>query len=85
MSTKRRVDDLGRIVLPKDMRNALRYAKNQPIEIVLEEDKIVLRKTTDSCDLCGGEENLNPKGKYMLCSCCLSEITSETVSEEINI
>lgn len=40
----RRVDDLGRLILPKEIRRALKIEEGSPIEIYLDEDKIVLKK-----------------------------------------
>ncbi|MFZ2539801.1 MAG: AbrB/MazE/SpoVT family DNA-binding domain-containing protein [Oscillospiraceae bacterium] len=70
----RKIDDLGRVILPIEMRTTLKFAKNQPIEISLEGEKIILRKTSMSCYLCGGEEQLSSKGKYLLCNNCFFEI-----------
>lgn len=40
----RRVDDLGRIVLPKEMRKSLGLKEGTPIEIFVSKDEIVLKK-----------------------------------------
>ena len=40
----RRIDELGRIVIPKEIRRVLRIREGDPIEIFTEEDAIVLKK-----------------------------------------
>jgi len=40
----RRIDDLGRIVIPKDIRRILRIHENDPMEIFVSEDGIILKK-----------------------------------------
>lgn len=42
----RKVDELGRIVLPKELRNTLEIKEKDPLEIFVDEDKIILRKYT---------------------------------------
>ncbi|MEC2938435.1 AbrB/MazE/SpoVT family DNA-binding domain-containing protein, partial [Bacillus cereus] len=47
----RKIDELGRIVLPKELRRTLGIAEKDPIEIFVEEEKIILQKykTYDAC------------------------------------
>lgn len=40
----RKIDDLGRIVIPKEIRNTLNVRNNDELEIFIEEDKIILKK-----------------------------------------
>ncbi|MEC0014812.1 AbrB/MazE/SpoVT family DNA-binding domain-containing protein, partial [Bacillus cereus] len=40
----RKIDELGRIVLPKELRRTLGIAEKDPIEIFVEEEKIILQK-----------------------------------------
>ncbi|WP_153730805.1 AbrB/MazE/SpoVT family DNA-binding domain-containing protein [Sporosarcina obsidiansis] len=40
----RKVDHLGRIVIPKELRKSLQIDKGDPIEIFAEDDRIILRK-----------------------------------------
>ena len=70
----RSIDELGRIVVPKEIRSKMGIESQDPIEIYVEEDKIILKKYENCCSFCGGNENLtNFKGK-MLCSDCIGEI-----------
>ena len=70
----RRVDELGRIVIPKEMRRELNIDQKDPIEISTEGQSIVLRKYQNKCVFCGA---LKPTIRYngkLICTHCLKEI-----------
>ena len=49
----RKVDELGRIVLPIELRRTLDIAERDELEIYLDDDKVVLKKYEPSCIFCG--------------------------------
>ncbi len=57
----RRLDELGRIVLPIELRRVLDLNEKDPVEIFVEEDRIILRKYQSSCIFCG---NVNDVVKF---------------------
>ena len=70
----RKVDDLGRIVLPMELRRTLSIGKEDPVEIFVDEDAIVLRKYEPACIFCGNAKDVtNIKGKNV-CKNCLDEL-----------
>ena len=70
----RKVDELGRIVLPIELRRTLNIAEKDSLEIYVEEDSIILRKYETSCIFCGNAKNVvNYKGKN-ICTACLQEM-----------
>lgn len=70
----RNIDELGRIVIPKEMRTKMNIASSDPVEIYVDGDKIILTKYVDSCLFCGSDENLcSFKGKK-ICKTCVDEI-----------
>ena len=70
----RRIDELGRIVIPKEMRKKMDIGDNDPVEIYVEGDKIILTKYQSTCCFCGGDyDNMDFKGKK-ICQYCLSDI-----------
>jgi transcriptional pleiotropic regulator of transition state genes len=70
----RSVDELGRIVIPKEMRTKMNISSSDPIEIYVEEDRIILKKYENACNFCGSSEGLTEfKGK-MICSECIGEL-----------
>ncbi|MBI9013826.1 MAG: AbrB/MazE/SpoVT family DNA-binding domain-containing protein [Clostridiales bacterium] len=70
----RKVDELGRVVIPKELRKTLMIEEKDALEIFTEGDKIILRKYEPHCILCGEARNTtNIKGK-LICDGCISEI-----------
>ena len=72
----RKVDELGRIVVPIEIRNQFNIKEKDPIEIFVDDNSIVLRKFEQSCVFCGKTENLAKyKGKY-ICKNCSKKISN---------
>ena len=70
----RNVDELGRIVIPKEMRKKMDIASSDPVEIYVEGNKIILTKYHASCSFCGGEGDVVEfKGKK-ICAQCRTEL-----------
>ena len=75
----RTVDRLGRIVLPADLRKSMDYGVDEPLEIFVEDDKIILKKYNPSCLFCGSAESTVKYKDKLVCAECakkLSELTS---------
>lgn len=71
----RKVDDLGRVVLPIELRRSLGIQERDPLEIFVDGDHIILRKSTRMCVFCGSGENVEEfKGKGV-CSGCRRELS----------
>ena len=70
----RNVDELGRIVVPKEMRTKMDIKCGDPVEIFVEEDKIVLRKYTPSCLFCESADATSVFRGKKICEKCLAEI-----------
>lgn len=72
----RKVDELGRIVLPIEMRRTLGISERDPVEICTEADSIILRKYQAACVFCNSSKNvLSCEGKN-ICADCLKDIKS---------
>ena len=70
----RRVDELGRIVIPKEIRNKLEIEEKDPIEIYVEGNSIVLKKVESNCIFCLNTKDLiEYKGK-LICRKCLNNL-----------
>ena len=52
------VDELGRIVLPKKMRENLDIDIRDKVELFVEGDRIILQKYVPACIFCGAENNI---------------------------
>lgn len=60
----RKVDELGRIVLPIELRRTLDIAERDPLEIYVDGSAIVLRKYRPTCIFCDSSKDvINFKGK----------------------
>ena len=70
----RRVDELGRIVLPIELRRTLNIEIKDPMEIYIEGEKVVLKKHCDACVFCGSGENLKEYMGKHICSECMGKI-----------
>ena len=74
----RRVDELGRVVIPIELRTQFGIAVKDPIEIFVDGTNIILKKYEESCIFCGNTMNLkNFKGK-LVCNDCSMEIFKDT-------
>ena len=70
----RNVDELGRIVIPKEMRKMMNIENSDPVEIYAEGNKIILTKYQPACSICSSEgETVSFKGKK-ICAACIAEI-----------
>jgi AbrB family transcriptional regulator, transcriptional pleiotropic regulator of transition state genes len=70
----RKVDELGRIVLPKELRDTFDINIKDPLEIFVEGERIILKKYEPSCVFCGNAMNTSYfKGK-LICSSCVTEV-----------
>ncbi|HET9443742.1 MAG TPA: AbrB/MazE/SpoVT family DNA-binding domain-containing protein [Acidimicrobiales bacterium] len=73
----RKVDDLGRIVLPVELRRLHGIQTGDALEISVDGDAIVLRKLSRSCVFCGAEEALSHYRSRPLCAGCRSDLSGE--------
>ena len=71
---RRKVDELGRVVLPQDARKALNLSAGDAVKIAWEEDKIVISKLNNVCRICGAANELNHMG---ICQKCIDKIKAE--------
>lgn len=72
----RRVDELGRVVLPIELRRALEIGERDPLEITLEGDSILLRKHQISCIFCAADSDLLDYCGKRVCRACLRSMAS---------
>ena len=71
----RRIDELGRVVIPIELRNKFGIDEKDPIEIFVEGSNIILKKYEPNCVFCGNAKNLvEYKGK-LICEKCSKQIS----------
>ncbi len=70
----RQVDELGRIVIPIELRRVLDINVKDSLEIYVDNDSVVLKKYEVSCVFCGENEDLTAlNGKY-ICPDCIEKL-----------
>ena len=70
----RRVDELGRVVIPIELRRTMEIAEKDALEIYVDGECIILKKYQPACIFCGNAKDVtNIKGKN-ICKSCLGEI-----------
>lgn len=70
----RKVDELGRIVLPIELRRSLDIAEKDALEIYVYGERVILKKYQPACVFCGEARDIsNYKGKN-ICSECMKDI-----------
>ena len=70
----RRIDELGRIVLPIELRRNLEINERDSIEIFVENDCIILKKYELNCVFCSSAENVSLFKNKTVCEVCINEI-----------
>lgn len=70
----RRVDELGRIVLPIELRRTMGIAERDMLEIFVEDSSIVLRKYMTTCVFCDRSDNIAVFHGKNVCPACLQEL-----------
>lgn len=73
----RRVDELGRVVIPIELRRTLGIGEKDALEIYVDQDTIILRKYEPACVFCGSAEKVeNFRGKKV-CQGCINAMFSQ--------
>lgn len=74
----RNMDELGRVVIPMELRRTMELDPGTPLEIFVESGSILLRKYNPGCILCGGTDNLAYiDGKTPVCRKCAEKIGAQ--------
>jgi AbrB family transcriptional regulator, transcriptional pleiotropic regulator of transition state genes len=72
----RRLDDLGRIVIPIDIRKRLGLAERDPVEISVNGDRIVLAKVAATCIFCAAGDDLERYRDQSVCRGCIDDLAA---------
>ena len=70
----RKVDDLGRIVLPIEMRRTLDIAERDALEIYVEGSSVILKKYKPSCIFCDSVKDVAMFKSKNICQKCMKEL-----------
>ena len=73
----RQVDELGRIVLPKEIRTRFDIKKRDYLEIFVDDGMIILKPYETSCIFCGSTENVTEHMERSVCESCISALSGQ--------
>lgn len=74
----RRVDDLGRMVIPKELRKVFNIENGDPMEIFMDNTTIVLQKYEPACHFCNrNTEEITMFRGRRICESCLNELFNQ--------
>ncbi len=74
----RQLDNLGRVVLPIELRRTLDIGMKDMLEVFVEGDSIILKKYQPGCVFCGGTEGVSLVLEKPVCSACRERLRQET-------
>lgn len=75
----RKIDKLGRVVIPVELRRAFNIAIKDPVEIYTENDCIIIKKYSPECLFCGEANAVRHFSGKNICPSCM-----EAIADEIN-
>jgi transcriptional pleiotropic regulator of transition state genes len=76
----RRIDELGRIVIPVEIRKRFGIRDRDPLEISVQGDSVVLTRPIDRCVFCSSLDDLTAFHERSICASCISDLRGEVVS-----
>ena len=72
----RKVDELGRIVIPRELRLMLEIQEKDPLEIFIEGSSIILKKYNPNCIFCGSSKDLHLYKNKLVCTKCKNDVAN---------
>lgn len=73
----RKVDELGRVVIPIELRRTLGIAEKDALEIYVDGEKIILKKYEPACIFCGNAEQVTYYHGKVICHNCVEALVEE--------
>ncbi len=70
----RKIDELGRVTLPSELRKTLNIDVKDGLEIFIEGNTIVMKKYEPSCIFCGNARNVINYKEKNICADCMEEL-----------
>ncbi len=71
----RRIDDLGRLVLPIELRRIMGIEEQDPVEVYVDDEYIIVKKYLPTCIFCNSSENIQIYEGRNVCKECLEELS----------
>ncbi|HEU5002904.1 MAG TPA: AbrB/MazE/SpoVT family DNA-binding domain-containing protein [Actinomycetota bacterium] len=74
----RKVDELGRVVLPSEIRKSFGIREGDYLDISVDSDRIILAKRQTTCVFCHSSEDLKEFRDRMVCASCIGELSGSS-------
>ena len=81
----RRVDELGRVVIPIELRNKFGITEKDPMEIYVDGSSIILKKYEPNCIFCGSSKKLIDYQGRLICEKCAEKIGKAKAELEVQL
>ena len=78
----RKMDELGRVVIPIEIRNQFNIVEKDPIEIYVDGSSIILKKYEPNCIFCGNSKNLISYKDKLVCTKCAQKLSDLDMNED---
>lgn len=78
----RRIDDLGRLVLPIELRRVMGIKVKDYVEIYVDDDSIILKKYAPACLFCGNASDIQVYEGRKVCKECIEAMSAQAEKEE---
>lgn len=75
----RKVDELGRVVIPIELRRTLGISEKDALEIYVDGERIILKKYEPACIFCGNAEEVVYYKNKIVCQKCVDEMSKQPV------
>lgn len=72
----KKIDDVGRVVLPKDIRDELGLKINDVLKIDVDNNRIILSKAEQTCVFCGKTSSLKSFRGKTVCEKCVKQLNA---------
>ena len=70
----RKIDDLGRLVIPRELRRTLDWSVGDPMEVFVEGGNVVIKKYEPACIFCREASGVSKYKEKNICKKCMDEL-----------
>ncbi|MGX4601702.1 AbrB/MazE/SpoVT family DNA-binding domain-containing protein [Faecalimicrobium sp. JNUCC 81] len=72
---ERKLDRLGRIIIPKEIRTKLNFKENQSLNISVVDNAVIITKSKKRCLFCYESKELKEYNDFLICKECIENIS----------
>lgn len=77
----RKIDILGRVVIPKELRTTMGMNDNDPVEFFVADNQVILKKYEPGCIFCGDMDSVHRHKGHNVCTRCMSEMSRKPAQQ----